>query len=114
MSVRAAWLVDGALSIGSGIWTMHFVGMLAFHLPVFYYWPTVVAALVNAIMDSAAALYIVKIASRGNLSQVIHVEIREQVPMARLWRAILAKPFAFDLGHGVVGERVLPRKSGSL
>lgn len=47
--------------MGSGIWTMHFVGMLAFHLPVpvFYYWPTVVAALLIAIMASAAALYIV-------------------------------------------------------
>src|SRR5436190_18962106 len=28
------WLVGGAISMGSGIWSMHFVGMLAFHLPV--------------------------------------------------------------------------------
>ena len=59
--IRAAWLAGGALSMGSGIWTMHFVGMLAFHppVPVFYYWPTVVAALLIAIMASAAALYVV-------------------------------------------------------
>ena len=29
-----AWLVGGAVSMGSGIWSMHFIGMLAFHLPV--------------------------------------------------------------------------------
>jgi NO-binding membrane sensor protein with MHYT domain/anti-sigma regulatory factor (Ser/Thr protein kinase) len=59
--IRAAWLAGGAVSMGSGIWTMHFVGMLAFHLPVpvFYYWPTVLAALLIAIMASAAALYVV-------------------------------------------------------
>ncbi len=59
--VRAAWLAGGAFSMGSGIWTMHFVGMLAFHLPVpvFYYWPTVVEALFLAILASAAALYVV-------------------------------------------------------
>jgi two-component system, sensor histidine kinase and response regulator len=64
--VRAAWLAGGAFSMGSGIWTMHFVGMLAFHLPVpvFYYWPTVAAALFIAIMASAAALYIV---TRGRM-----------------------------------------------
>ncbi len=29
-----AWLVGGAASMGTGIWSMHFIGMLAFHLPV--------------------------------------------------------------------------------
>jgi NO-binding membrane sensor protein with MHYT domain/GGDEF domain-containing protein len=28
------WLCMGALSMGCGIWSMHFIGMLAFHLPV--------------------------------------------------------------------------------
>ncbi len=28
------WLVGGAISMGTGIWSMHFIGMLAFHLPV--------------------------------------------------------------------------------
>ncbi|MEO8418001.1 MAG: EAL domain-containing protein [Methylophilaceae bacterium] len=33
---RAAelWLLSGALAMGSGIWCMHFVGMLAFSLPI--------------------------------------------------------------------------------
>src|SRR5690349_17421923 len=28
------WLVAGALSLGSGIWSMHFIGMLAYQLPI--------------------------------------------------------------------------------
>jgi diguanylate cyclase (GGDEF)-like protein len=28
------WLAGGAVAMGIGIWSMHFVGMLAFHLPV--------------------------------------------------------------------------------
>lgn len=28
------WLLGGAFSMGTGIWSMHFIGMLAFKLPV--------------------------------------------------------------------------------
>jgi PAS domain S-box-containing protein len=28
------WIAGGAFSMGTGIWSMHFIGMLAFHLPV--------------------------------------------------------------------------------
>jgi NO-binding membrane sensor protein with MHYT domain/serine phosphatase RsbU (regulator of sigma subunit) len=28
------WMAGGSLSIGVGIWSMHFIGMLAFHLPI--------------------------------------------------------------------------------
>src|SRR5579862_9554768 len=31
---RVAWLLGGSIAMGSGIWSMHFVAMLAFHLPV--------------------------------------------------------------------------------
>ena len=30
---RYAWASAGAISMGGGIWSMHFVGMLAFSLP---------------------------------------------------------------------------------
>ena len=33
-AIRHAWLVTGALVMGIGIWAMHFIGMLAFTLPV--------------------------------------------------------------------------------
>lgn len=33
-SLRPLWLTLGAVSMGGGIWSMHFVGMLAFSLPI--------------------------------------------------------------------------------
>jgi PAS domain S-box-containing protein len=56
--VRAAWLAGGAIAMGTGIWSMHFVGMLAFHLPiqVGYDWPTLLVSLLVAILASACAL----------------------------------------------------------
>jgi two-component system sensor histidine kinase/response regulator len=55
------WLCCGAVSIGSGVWAMHFVGMSAFRLPVpvVYYWPTVLTSLAITILASGAALWIV-------------------------------------------------------
>src|SRR5262245_21274184 len=31
---KRAWLVAGAVTMGIGVWAMHFIGMLAFRLPV--------------------------------------------------------------------------------
>lgn len=31
---RTFWLVSGAIALGSGIWSMHFVAMLAFSIPI--------------------------------------------------------------------------------
>src|SRR5580692_2672864 len=58
---RAMWLIGGAFAMGSGIWCMHFTGMLAFRLPipVYYYVPTVVASLFAAIVASGVALFVV-------------------------------------------------------
>ncbi|MDQ6423114.1 MHYT domain-containing protein [Paenibacillus sp. LHD-117] len=58
---RWMWLLMGACAMGMGIWSMHFVGMLAFSLPVpvAYHIPTVVLSVVVAIAASIAALHIV-------------------------------------------------------
>jgi len=58
---RALWLGGGAFAMGSGIWSMHYVGMLAFRLPVpvLYDVPTVVASLLAAVFASAVALFVV-------------------------------------------------------
>ena len=58
---RLVWLTGGAAAMGFGIWSMHFVAMLAFSLPVpvSYNWPTVLVALMAAILSSAVALYVV-------------------------------------------------------
>ena len=58
---RAAWLLGGAGAMGTGIWSMHYIGMLAFILPipVAYHWPTVLLSLCAAILASVIALYVV-------------------------------------------------------
>ena len=59
--VRLMWLSGGAVAMGLGIWSMHYIGMLAFSLPipVEYDWPTVLVSLIAAILASAIALYVV-------------------------------------------------------
>ncbi|QGZ31449.1 putative bifunctional diguanylate cyclase/phosphodiesterase [Stutzerimonas stutzeri] len=60
---RAArlWLVGGAFSMGLGIWSMHFIGMLAFSLPIpLGYDPLITAgSLLIAVGASAMALWLV-------------------------------------------------------
>ena len=58
---RLAWLTGGALAMGLGIWSMHYVGMLALKLPiaVFYNVPTVLVSLLAAVFASAVALWLV-------------------------------------------------------
>lgn len=55
------WLGCGALAMGTGIWSMHFVGMLAFSLPVplAYEIRTTLASWLVAVLSSALALYTV-------------------------------------------------------
>ena len=47
---RLVWLTFGAIAMGIGIWSMHYIGMLAFRLPVpvEYDWPTVLLSLLAA------------------------------------------------------------------
>jgi diguanylate cyclase (GGDEF)-like protein/PAS domain S-box-containing protein len=59
-SARFGWLAGGASAMGLGIWSMHYIGMLAFRLPtpVWYDWPIVLLSLFPAIFASAAALHV--------------------------------------------------------
>jgi two-component system sensor histidine kinase/response regulator len=72
-AIRQLWLVGGATAMGLGIWSMHYIGMLAFSLPipVLYDWPTVMASLVAAILASAVALYVVSRPNMGGVQAVI-------------------------------------------
>ena len=58
---RLWWLLGGAFAMGTGIWSMHFIGMLAFSLPipVFYHGPTVLLSHIAAVAASAVALHVV-------------------------------------------------------
>jgi diguanylate cyclase (GGDEF)-like protein len=58
---RFLWLLGGSAAMGAGIWSMHYLGMLAVRLPVpvFFYWPMVLVSFLIAIGASALALIVV-------------------------------------------------------
>jgi PAS domain S-box-containing protein len=68
-SLRSIWLMGGAAAMGIGIWSMHYIGMLAYSLPVpvFYHWPTVLSSLLSATLASAVALFVVSRNQMGPL-----------------------------------------------
>ena len=58
--VRLFWLLGGAVAMGTGIWSMHFIAMLAFHLPLavnYDVWLTLLSLLCS-IVASGIALFL--------------------------------------------------------
>lgn len=57
----AIWMAGGACSMGVGIWSMHFIGMLAFDLPIELAFdvPITCLSLMIAILSSGFALWLV-------------------------------------------------------
>jgi two-component system sensor histidine kinase/response regulator len=70
---RYLWLSGGATAMGIGIWSMHYIGMLAFRLPVpvQYDWPTVLLSLLAAIFASLVALFVVSRETMGTLQALV-------------------------------------------
>ena len=58
----ALWMLGGAFSMGIGIWSMHFIGMLAYRLPIplAYDVPITLVSMVPAVGTSALALYVIR------------------------------------------------------
>lgn len=66
------WLIGGAIAMGSGIWSMHFIGMLSFSIPGItleynVYWT--ILSLCVAIFASGFALFLLK----RSIINVIHL-----------------------------------------
>ena len=64
--VRWLWLGAGSLAMGIGIWSMHFIGMLAMSMPgipIAYDVPLLILSIVVAVLASALTLFLV---SRNN------------------------------------------------
>jgi diguanylate cyclase (GGDEF)-like protein len=70
-SASRAWLVLGSVSMGTGIWAMHFIGMLAFSLPIQlrYSIPLTFVSLAATIVTSGFAI---RIASSTTLGLARH------------------------------------------
>jgi PAS domain S-box-containing protein len=68
--LQVVWLTGGACAMGLGIWSMHYIGMLAYTLPVHvsYDWPTVLLSLLAAVIASGIALFVVSRKEMGLLS----------------------------------------------
>jgi NO-binding membrane sensor protein with MHYT domain len=71
-TTRYGWLAGGATAMGLGIWSMHFVGMLAFRLPVpiAYDLPRMLLSVAVAIGASLLALIVVSRAALGPFALV--------------------------------------------
>jgi len=67
------WLVAGAVSMGTGIWSMHFIGMLSFHLPiqVAFDLPITLLSMIIAIAASVIALIFLRQAQLGMRNLII-------------------------------------------
>ena len=59
---RRFWLAGWALVQGGGIWSMHYIGMLAFRLPLptKYDWPTALLSFVIAMAGAACVILVVR------------------------------------------------------
>ena len=66
------WPTGGAIAMGTGICSMHYIGMLAFRMgiPIEYDWPTVLLSLLAAILASAIALFVVSRREMGMLRAI--------------------------------------------
>ena len=73
LAVRQAWLGGGAVAMGIGIWSMHYIGMLAMRMEmvVLYDWPTVLLSLMAAVFASGLALFLVSRKTMGAASTVL-------------------------------------------
>ena len=72
-AARFAWLGGGAFAMGIGIWSMHYLGMEAYRLPVrvLYDWPTVLLSMLAAIAASAVALLAVSRKTMGVRAAIV-------------------------------------------
>ena len=71
--IQLAWIMAGAFAMGTGIWSMHYIGMEALRLPVpvKYDWPTVLVSMLAAVAASAVALYVVSREKMGRTPLIV-------------------------------------------
>lgn len=64
------WLAGGAITMGVGVWSMHFIGMLAYKLPISisYNVPVVLISMAVAVVAASIALFIVSRQQMGRVA----------------------------------------------
>lgn len=103
---RWLWLLFGAAVMGMGIWSMHFVGMLAFTLPfpVAYNLTYIIVSVIAAFVASLIALYVVgrdKLTVRsllvGGALLALGISTMHYIGMAAMQIGITYDPLLFAL-----------------
>ncbi|WP_251865461.1 EAL domain-containing protein [Achromobacter sp. Marseille-Q4962] len=69
LPVARCWLIGGAFAMGLGIWSMHFVGMLAFSLPIPLGYDPALTVL-SMLIAVACSAYALRTVTREHLSRV--------------------------------------------
>lgn len=69
---RAGWILGGAIAMGCGIWSMHFIAMLALRLPVPIRYD-VTLTVVSLLVAIVAAGFALVLASRASMSAAVVV-----------------------------------------
>ncbi len=70
---RKLALFAGSVAMGTGVWSMHFIGMLTFniHTPVTYRWDITLVSILPSIIASAIALNIIAKPSIKNIDLIV-------------------------------------------
>ncbi|MDF2649413.1 MAG: response regulator [Paenibacillus sp.] len=107
---RLFWLMFGSMSMGMGIWSMHFIGMLAFLLPepVSYDLTIVVVSVLAALAGSFIALLVVgrddpklQHVLTGGLLLAVGISAMHYIGMAAMQIDITYDPLYFALSIGI-------------
>lgn len=62
-----AWLITGALTMGGGVWAMHFIGMLAYKIPIVINYDAIITV-VSIIPAVLASIIILRITDSKNIT----------------------------------------------
>jgi len=108
---RWAWVVAAAISLGGGVWSMHFVAMLALQLPVavWYDVPQVLLSALVAVAASSVALGITAGQGKINQGRLIPAALAMGAAVAGMHyigMAAMNGPFFIQYNMGVVAASV--------
>lgn len=70
-SFKAGWLALGAVALGCGIWSMHFIGMVGFHIvdvPIGYNVPLTLLSLAVAVVMVGVGVFVVGYRGAGRVT----------------------------------------------
>ena len=76
------WPIAFGMSMGAGIWAMHFIGMLAFHLPIPVHYDVTLTtlSLLLAMVVSAAAIRPLRSGGEITIVNTIHDQAAQTRP----------------------------------